>query len=310
MKEIALLKALLTLPASPKKVMMSAKDFKEMKSKLRQKRLTDLTETLKAERLSPDDAKWCTTPGPPQRPPPSTLVAYDNENGGTLSVFGIIGAGFTGRVNLIQGDMISYAYQKASTHSIAVLNMANASTPGGGFLSGARAQEEQLCHRSTLFPRLKLLRYKGQNNGYPIKRGTALITPNVRIHLREAPDFVRIDPMNVTVISAAAEHHNERDASFLSLEDFVEELKPTWVAILTAGMASNAHELVVSAIGAGAFNNPPVAVGRAFAEALRVCPSGTHLKLISVVIMEDHNSGGRNLEDFIIGYGYDSLSIP
>ena len=43
---------------------------------------------------------------------------------------------------------------RSNKPNVAVLNMASAIRPGGGFLEGANSQEEYLCARSTLYPSL------------------------------------------------------------------------------------------------------------------------------------------------------------
>ena len=54
------------------------------------------------------------------------------------------------------------------------LNMANADDPGGGVTRGARAQEEDICRRTTLYPML-------DETLYPLEADELLYTPNVKI---------------------------------------------------------------------------------------------------------------------------------
>jgi len=205
--------------------------------------------------------------------------------------------------------MITYAYGVAQqSKSVAVLNMANAVSPGGGFLGGARAQEEQLCHRSSLFPRLKLHKYYNEQNY--IAESTCLVTPQVHI-LRDGFDtehatadsqlFGECATASVTVLSAAARRYGsigdaQRDSGLPG------RMVQTWKAVLSAASASGASQLVVSALGCGAFNNPPQLVGRALAVALSECSPGSCLEEVHVVIMEDHNSHGRNEKQFREGF--------
>lgn len=74
----------------------------------------------------------------------------------------------------------SLSGQELQTARIAVLNMASFLKPGGGVMNGAIAQEESLCHRSTLYPAL-------DTRFYRIKRGTGLYTKDVLVR------FSRLD---------------------------------------------------------------------------------------------------------------------
>ena len=50
-----------------------------------------------------------------------------------------------------QTDSVSAVFKYADKDT-AILNFANFTTPGGGFIYGAMAQEEALCLESTLYP--------------------------------------------------------------------------------------------------------------------------------------------------------------
>ncbi|KAL8420500.1 hypothetical protein RB594_003333 [Gaeumannomyces avenae] len=61
---------------------------------------------------------------------------------------------------------------KVPARRVAVLNMASALSPGGGFLNGATSQEESLCMRTTLLPSLK-------DEWYRLPELGAVYTPDV-----------------------------------------------------------------------------------------------------------------------------------
>ena len=79
---------------------------------------------------------WLLQSGKPTSLPPPALIQMDRERSGTFSVTSSSGGGFKGPIIFHEGDMITRAYNLAQSNKVAVLNMANASKPGG-FLSGA-----------------------------------------------------------------------------------------------------------------------------------------------------------------------------
>ncbi|MDR2531144.1 MAG: TIGR02452 family protein [Oscillospiraceae bacterium] len=61
-----------------------------------------------------------------------------------------------GRVRVFDANSFDVARPLvAEGYRVAVLNMASATSPGGGVAKGASAQEERLCCESTLYPCLK-----------------------------------------------------------------------------------------------------------------------------------------------------------
>ena len=90
------------------------------------------------------------------------------------------------------------ALQEASEETrVAVLNLASESTPGGGWLSGALAQEESLCYRSSLSLSLK-------KEFYPIPKDSAIYSPDVVI-IRDAwargHELLDTQPNDLPVVS-------------------------------------------------------------------------------------------------------------
>lgn len=228
------------------------------------------------------------------RQPPRQLIVWDSSFGTSRTVIqrAVPLAAFRGRLTFHSGDMISAAdalSRSAPTgKTVAVLNMANANHPGGGFLSGARAQEEQLCHRSDLFLRLRVAQ---ADNQYPIWAGTALVTPNVALLRGGPPAFDLLpNPQNkVGVVSVAAKQYRSEEQALADVR-LETNLEDSWLAVINGGREIGASVLVVSALGAGAFHNPPDVVGRALVTALNACDLGDRLTHIAVVVLDDHNS--------------------
>ena len=81
-------------------------------------------------------------------------------------------------------DSVASIFTQRRNGTVAVLNFASYKEPGGGFIRGAMAQEEALCHSSYLYSVLKAIpsyytwNFVHKNRGMYTNR--ALYTPNVR----------------------------------------------------------------------------------------------------------------------------------
>ena len=154
-----------------------------------------------------------------------------------------------------------------------LLNMANASTAGGGWLHGALAQEEALCYRSSLSFTLK-------KRFYPIPSLGAIYSPTVVV-IRDSlstghglmdasvPSALPI----VSVVSVAALRNPSTaytlagDARYAKVEDRRCMLQKMKVVLRVAGMKSH-RRLVLGALGCGAFANPSNEVASMWKEVL------------------------------------------
>lgn len=91
---------------------------------------------------------------------------------------------------------------------VAVLNMANAYTPGGGFRAGCGAQEENLHRRTDLHLFLEDRRawMPPQTRLYPIPPDAALYSPDVRVFRGPEADGYSLlqTPFSVDIVSCAA----------------------------------------------------------------------------------------------------------
>lgn len=206
-----------------------------------------------------------------------------------------LGKGFTGQVFIKCDDMISYVQNlRIPNWKIGVLNMANARIPGGGFISGARAQEEALCSRINLYIGLLMAQQMGN---YPLNIGYSFVIDGVNILLDNNFKFIQ-NNKNLAIISAAAKHYSSESEAQAD-KQMKDIMVQNWLSIIYAASIANVDEIVVSALGCGAFNNPAEEVAKQLFNALRICLPG-NIKKISVVIFDDHNGQrkGGNFERF------------
>ena len=152
-----------------------------------------------------------------------------------------------------------------------VMNFANAHKAGGGFLGGAKAQEESLCRVSTLYASInskeasEMYRYNNThlNN---VESDYMLISPEVLVFRGEG--FELLDkPYKVGVITAPAP--NRFGAAMFASSRTVNETFTRRIRIILKAAARYGYKsLVLGAWGCGAFGNDPVTVSEIFRQVI------------------------------------------
>lgn len=154
---------------------------------------------------------------------------------------------------------------------VVALNFASAKNPGGGFLGGAKAQEEDLARCSALYP-CQLT----QREYYDVNRATAsmLYTDHI-IYSPDVPFFRDEDlrllesPFVVSIITAPAPNAGEAKRNGRSEGRHVREVLAARARKVVQVAAAHGHRvLVLGAWGCGVFRNEPAHVADAFARAL------------------------------------------
>lgn len=164
------------------------------------------------------------------------------------------------------------------TQSIGLLNFASAKNPGGGFLSGAQAQEEALARSSALYPCLltQMATFYESNraNRSSLYLDAAISSPDVPFFRNDTGDYLP-SPDLATVVTAPAPNAGavaNNQAHDLPL------VRPTLARranmVLQLFALSGVETLILGAWGCGVFRNDPRQVAQTFAELLQ--PGGTY----------------------------------
>jgi uncharacterized protein (TIGR02452 family) len=150
------------------------------------------------------------------------------------------------------------------TADIAVLNFASATTAGGGFLHGARAQEEDIARCSALYACLQT-----QTEFYALHRmGTSALYTDAMIYSPRVPFFrVRADELleaayEASVITAAAP--NAGKAFGATVAEIEAIFRRRTGKVLALAEARGHRSLVLGAWGCGVFGNDPVMAADSF----------------------------------------------
>jgi uncharacterized protein (TIGR02452 family) len=184
---------------------------------------------------------------------------------------------------------------------IAVLNFASARNPGGGYLGGARAQEEDLCRVSALYT--TLLQAPDHYAAHRASKDPAyshrvIYSPDVpvyrdvRYRLLETPyrlAFLTSPAPNAGVIA------RDRPSEAAALPGL---LTARAARVLAVAAHHGRRSLVLGAWGCGVFRNDPAVVADAFRRNL--ADGGAFAGVFDRVVFAvlDKGSGGPNLSAF------------
>jgi len=144
------------------------------------------------------------------------------------------------------------------------LNFANGINPGGGFLSGARAQEEGLCRSSGLYPTLEgdPMYAAHARRPRPDSSAWCILSPEVPV-LRDDSGALLGTAWSLSFVTCAAPV-----ASHLDPEEARSLMAERIERVLEVCAAYGYESLVLGAWGCGAFGNDPAATAQSFMESL------------------------------------------
>jgi uncharacterized protein (TIGR02452 family) len=189
-----------------------------------------------------------------------------------------------------------------------VLNMASRQHPGGGVITGAGAQEENLFRRTNLF--MSLFQYaqfaneyglKKSKNQYPLNRDTGgIYSGNITVFRASEKNGYRLlnKPFKLSFVTVPAINRPElikKGNLYFIADPFIEPTKEKIRTILRIAGKYKHDCLVLSAFGCGAFANPPNHIARLFKEVFLEDEFLGVFKCVVFAIYEDHNSAkGHN----------------
>lgn len=153
-----------------------------------------------------------------------------------------------------------------------VLNFANPYNPGGGVRHGARAQEEDLCRKSSLLFSLesrhaqKYFRYNKSLNTY-MASDSIILTPNVEV-IKDSDGILLDEPFVVSVMTCAAPIIVQAKES-ISEKQYLALFYNRICVMLKCAAYWGYRQLVLGAFGCGEFGNDARIVSDLFYKALK-----------------------------------------
>jgi uncharacterized protein (TIGR02452 family) len=159
------------------------------------------------------------------------------------------------------------------------LNFANGFHPGGGFLSGARAQEEVLCRSSALYATLAgdPMYAAHRQRGRPDSTDWAIYSPDVPVFRRDDGALLE-RPWLLSFITCAAPY-----APSIGQPESGSLLQARIACVLAIARAFGHAALVLGAWGCGAFENDPRRTAIDFRQALESEFSGSFAEVVFAI---------------------------
>lgn len=174
------------------------------------------------------------------------------------------------RIDVVNATTLDAARGLADKgHRVAALNFASAKNPGGGFLSGARAQEESIARASGLYAMLLDDPMYDHHRALrdPLYTTWVIYSPDVPVfrlddgQLLDEPYFCSF--LTSPAVNVGALHHRDRRG------DEIRRVMEERVGRVLGVAAVHGHEvLVLGAWGCGVFRNDPGMIAELFQVAL------------------------------------------
>jgi uncharacterized protein (TIGR02452 family) len=174
------------------------------------------------------------------------------------------------RIDVVNASTLDAARGLADKgHRVAALNFASAKNPGGGFLTGARAQEESLARASGLYAMLlgDPMYDFHRSRKDPMYTTWVIYSPDVPVfrldegQLLDEPYFCSF--LTSPAVNVGALHHRDRRG------DEIRRVMQERVERVLGVAALHGHEvLVLGAWGCGVFKNDPEHIAELFQIAL------------------------------------------
>ena len=194
-------------------------------------------------------------------------------------------------IRMIVSDTVSVVldiWNKYSPKKPCVLNFASYTNPGGKFLEGSKAQEECLCHESTLYPvqsafmtSYYMENAHNKNNAMYLNR--ALYSPNI-IFIRDG-----LRPVACDVLTCAAPNYTTASKyGRITKTDNTQILKSRCRYLLNVMEENGVDTPILGAYGCGVFGQDAAEVATIFKMLLR---SGRyHFKTVIFAVIEGPNA--------------------
>lgn len=194
-------------------------------------------------------------------------------------------------VEIVHGGTVEVGYKYANQYRTAILNFADAITPGGLVLVGGTTQEENICRCSNLYEALTIgecmkdyYRANAKTKG-SVYLDKVIYSADVTI-FRDDVSYKLIEPKKLDVITCPAPSAFFKDDK-VALKIYKNRIRN----IVNSAILNDADCLVLGAWGCGAFCQDPKLISKAFVEVLNELSGG--FKKIVFAFRNTPGTGGK-----------------
>jgi len=165
----------------------------------------------------------------------------------------------------------------------AVLNFASATNPGGGFLGGARAQEEYLARSSGLYACIKdnAMYAFHRSRRDPLYTNFAIYSPDVPVFRSDGGSLFD-EPYTVGIITCPAV--NAAKVDFGRKNEIGPAMWLRILKVLSIGVKHAHDSIVLGAWGCGAFGNDGHEISKLFHRALEQNFKGSYRQVVFAIV--------------------------
>ncbi len=173
-------------------------------------------------------------------------------------------------------------FQLLYNKTFCMLVMANRYNCGGGYLTGAQAQEESICRRTNLPRAFQILEYPLPEFGGAYCKGLFIIRDTPENEFKFLIQEHRCD-----AILVAAYNRPPIDGDMI-LGKYVEGTKRKIISMFEEILRQGVQNVVLGALGCGAFRNPPRHMAQLFKEVIIDYHYDKKFENIVFAIMDNH----------------------
>lgn len=191
---------------------------------------------------------------------------------------------------------------------VCILNFASSKNPGGGFMTGANAQEENLCYHSNLYDclakHMSFYEFNRNNLNKGLYTEGIIFTKDVLFFKK---NFKNVAPKFADVITCAAPNKGAALRNGVKSIDIDKVMSARLEKILKVAIDNDVETLVLGAFGCGVFKNDIDYVANEIRKLLYVKGYARYFKNIVIPVLKPN---GKEYSSFVNAFrGVSNLTV-